>query len=64
MEKLHFTHFQCLLGKLVRVTSITINHLPYSTLVICGGSCGPIKPTLLWWMAVLIRGMTVGRGDD
>lgn len=64
MEKLHFTHIQCLLVKLARVTTMTINYLLYSTLAICGGSCGPIKPTLLWWMAVLIRGITVGRGDD
>lgn len=63
MEKLQFTHIQCLLVKLVCVMYI-INCLLYRTLVIWGGSCGPMKPTLLWWMAVLIRGITVGRGDD
>lgn len=64
MEKLQFTHIQCCLVELERVIYIIINCLLYNTLAICGGSCGPMKPTLVWWMAVLIRGTAVGRGDD
>lgn len=34
------------------------------TLVMCGGSWGPMKPVLLWGMAVWMRWVTTGRGDD
>lgn len=56
-----------MLEKLRKTTGIQLDNIPKRnlvTLVICGGSWGPIKPELLWCTLLFMRGITTGRGDD